>query len=79
VFLARLGEALTQQREHVAEARAALDTEKNHWREAAQRTHVVETLVERWQGEETRAADRRDQNMSDELAMQMRQSRERAK
>jgi flagellar protein FliJ len=78
-FLARLGEALTAQRELVAAARTALDAERNHWREAAQRTHVVETLVERWQGEETRAQDRRDQNMSDELAMQLRQSRERAK
>ena len=78
-FLARLGEALSQQRDLVAAARNALDAERGHWREAAQRTHVVETLVERWQGEENRAADRRDQNMSDELAMQLLQSRERAK
>lgn len=76
-FLARLGEALLQQRDLVAAARHALEAEKNHWREAAQRTHVVETLVGRWQGEETRAADRRDQNMNDELAMQLRQARER--
>jgi flagellar FliJ protein len=78
-FLARLGEALGQQRELVAAARTALDAEKNQWREAAQRQHVVETLAERWQGEEVRAADRRDQAMSDELAMQLLQSRERAK
>jgi len=78
-FLARLGEALTQQREIVAQARKALDAERTHWREAAQRTHVVETLVEKWQGEETRAANRRDQTMSDELAMQLLQSRERSK
>ena len=78
-FLARLGEALSQQRELVASARRALDAERDNWREAAQRTHVVETLVGKWQGEETRAANRRDQNMSDELAMQLLQSRERAK
>ena len=78
-FLARLGEALNQQRDLVAAARRALDAERDNWREAAQRTHVVETLVEKWQGEETRAANRRDQNMSDELAMQLLQSRERAK
>jgi flagellar protein FliJ len=78
-FLARLGEALNQQRELVAAARRALDAERVHWREAAQRTHVVETLVEKWQGEETLAANRRDQNMSDELAMQLLQSRERNK
>src|SRR5678815_2513884 len=70
-FLARLGEALTQQREIVAQARKALDAERSHWREAAQRQHVVETLAERWQGEETRAANRRDQNESDELSRQL--------
>jgi flagellar FliJ protein len=78
-FLARLGEALTQQRELVAGARQALEAERGQWREAAQRTHVVETLVERWQGEESRAANRRDQTMSDELAMQLLQARDRAK
>jgi len=78
-FLARLSEALAQQKEMVLAAQKALDAERDHWREAAQRTHVVDNLMERWQGEETRAADRRDQNMSDELAMQMRQARERAK
>jgi flagellar FliJ protein len=78
-FLARLGEALEQQRDLLEAARGALDAERNHWREAAQRAHVVETLAERWQTEETRDANRRDQNMSDELAMQLLQSRERAK
>ena len=69
-FLARLGEALTQQRELVTMAQRALDAERTQWREAAQRQHVVETLAERWQGEETRAANRRDQNESDELSQQ---------
>ncbi len=78
-FLARLGEALTQQRDLVAAARKALDAERDNWREAAQRTHVVETLAERWQTEETREENRRDQQMSDELAMQLLQQRERAK
>jgi flagellar FliJ protein len=78
-FLARLGEALTQQKELVAAARKALDAEREQWREAAQRTHVVETLAERWHNEETRAADRRDQALSDELAMQLLQTRERSK
>src|SRR6185295_5306503 len=35
-FLARLGEALVQQRELVALARKALDAERSNWREAAQ-------------------------------------------
>jgi flagellar FliJ protein len=76
-FLAKLGEALTQQRELVVLARGALDAERLHWREAAQRTHVVETLAERWQGEESRAADRRDQQDSDELSQQRAAHKER--
>jgi flagellar FliJ protein len=69
-FLAKLGEALVQQREYVALARNALDAERSNWREAAQRQHVVDTLAERWQGEETRAELRRDQHESDELSQQ---------
>ncbi len=69
-FLARLGEAMAQQRDLVAQAQKALDAERSHWREAAQRAHVVETLAERWQSEETRAANRRDQIESDELSQQ---------
>ena len=69
-FLAKLGEALTQQRELVVLAQGALDAERSNWRQAAQRAHVVETLAERWQSEESRAADRRDQQESDELSLQ---------
>jgi flagellar FliJ protein len=69
-FLARLGEAMAQQRDLVAQAQKALDAERSHWREAAQRAHVVETLAERWQSEESRAANRRDQIESDELSQQ---------
>ena len=69
-FLAKLGEALAQQRELVALAQRALEAERCNWREAAQRAHVVETLAERWQSEESRAANRRDQQESDELSQQ---------
>lgn len=76
-FMARLGEALTQQREQVVLARNALEAQRSQWREAAQRTHVVETLVERWQGEEARAANRRDQLECDELSQQQRGHKDR--
>ena len=78
-FLARLGEALTQQAELVASAREALEAERARWRGAAQRAHVVDTLAERWQTEETRAENRRDQNESDELSQQRSALRERMK
>jgi flagellar FliJ protein len=76
-FMARLGEALAQQREQVVLARNALEAQRSQWREAAQRTHVVETLVERWQGEEARAASRRDQLECDELSQQQRGNKDR--
>ena len=76
-FLAKLGEALAQQRELVALAQNALEAERSNWREAAQRAHVVETLAERWQTEENRAESRRDQLESDELSNQRARNRDR--
>jgi flagellar FliJ protein len=78
-FLARLGEALVAQAEVVKQARAAVDAVRAQWREAAQRAHVVDSLAERWQHEETRAADRREQNASDELSSQRAAQREQSK
>jgi flagellar protein FliJ len=78
-FLARLGEALVAQAEVVKQAAAALDAVRTQWREAAQRAHVVDSLAERWQSEETRAANRRDQNETDELSSQRAAQREQTK
>lgn len=78
-FLARLGEALTAQAQLVDQARVALDKVRAQWREAAQRAHVVDSLAERWQNEESRAADRRDQNETDELSSQRAAQREQTK
>lgn len=78
-FLARLGEALAAQAELVMQAGAALDAVRAQWREAAQRAHVVDSLAERWQSEETRAADRREQNDTDELSSQRAGQREQMK
>jgi flagellar FliJ protein len=71
-FLARLGDAIEQQRQAVEQARAAHQTAILAWREAAKRAHVVDTLHERWQSEESRAESRRDQRDSDELSQQQR-------
>lgn len=77
-FLAKLGEAMAQQREAIAQAQRALDNERSQWREAAQRAHVVDTLQERWQNEESRAANRRDQIESDELSQQRATNKDRS-
>jgi len=75
-FLARLGEALEQQRQAVEVARAAHQAAILVWREAAKRAHVVDTLAERWQVEESREESRRDQRDSDELSQQQRFNKE---
>lgn len=71
-FLSRLGEALEQQRLAVEQARASHQAAITLWREAAKRAHVVDTLAERWQVEESREESRRDQRDSDELSQQQR-------
>jgi flagellar FliJ protein len=76
MFLARLGDALEQQRLVVEKARAAHQAAILVWREAAKRAHVVDTLAERWQVEETREEGRRDQRDNDELSQQIRFNRE---
>jgi len=75
-FLARLGDALEQQRQVVEQARAAHQAAIAIWREAAKRAHVVDTLAERWQVEESREEGRRDQRDNDELSQQLRFNRE---
>ena len=75
-FLSRLGDALEQQRVVVEQARAAHQAVILVWREAAKRAHVVDTLAERWQVEESREEGRRDQRDNDELSQQIRFNRE---
>ncbi len=76
-FLARLGDALEQQRQVVEQARRAHQAAILVWQEAAKRAHVVDTLADRWQAEESREEGRRDQRDNDELSQQLRFNRER--
>jgi flagellar export protein FliJ len=63
-------------RQIVEQARAAHQATIVVWREAAKRAHVVDTLTERWQVEESREEGRRDQRDNDELSQQIRFNRE---
>jgi flagellar FliJ protein len=67
-FLARLDEALKQQSQAVVRARALRDGELQVWQGAAQRAEVVGQMVKRFQTEEARVLDRREQHESDERA-----------
>jgi flagellar protein FliJ len=65
-FLARLEEALWQQQQIVIRARAQRDSEMQIWQGAAQRAEAVGQMVRRFQSEEARELDRREQVESDE-------------
>jgi flagellar protein FliJ len=65
-FLARLEEAIQQQTQIVIRNRAQRDSEKQNWQGAAQRAEAVGQMVKRFQNEEARAVDRREQVESDE-------------
>jgi flagellar FliJ protein len=65
-FLARLEEALRQQTQMVTRTRAQRDGELQTWQGAAQRAEAVGQMVKRFQNEEARAVDRREQSESDE-------------
>jgi flagellar protein FliJ len=65
-FLARLEEAIRQQTQVVTRTCAQRDSERQNWQGAAQRAEAVGQMVKRFQTEEVRAADRREQQESDE-------------
>jgi flagellar FliJ protein len=67
-FLARLSDAIRQQQAVVKRAQSERDAERQRWQEAAKRAKALGHVVEQWQTEERRAADRREQRESDERA-----------
>jgi len=69
-FLARLEEAVRQQRDVLSRARVERDAERRSWQQAAQRAEIVGQVVKRRQGEERLAADRQEQRETDERALQ---------
>jgi flagellar FliJ protein len=67
-FIARLDEALRQQLDIVAQARAQRAEQHGKWRGAAQRSMAVERAVDRHATEEQRALERHEQRDTDERA-----------
>jgi flagellar FliJ protein len=65
-FLARLEEALRQQAQLVARARAQRESELQNWQGAAQRAQAVGQMVKRFQTEAERVLDQREQQECDE-------------
>lgn len=68
-FLARLNDAIRQQRAIVSRARSESDAERVRWQDAAKRAKALDHVADKWRDEERRVADRREQNEIDERAL----------
>jgi flagellar FliJ protein len=68
LFLGRLEDAIRQQEQIVAQARQGVAGSTRQWQSAAQRVKAVETVVDKWQGDERRSAGRLEQKEIDERA-----------
>src|SRR5262245_6892789 len=68
VFLARLDQAIQQQGQIVEAARGDVAGHTTRWQSAARQVKAVDSVVGRWQDEERRAGDRREQKDIDERA-----------
>ena len=72
-FLARLNEAIRQQRGVVQRSMSERDAERKRWQDAARRAKAIDYVVDQWQLEERKAGDRREQIEIDERAQRVRQ------
>jgi flagellar FliJ protein len=70
-FMQRLDQAIGQQRDIVAQAEQRLRQAQEALREREQRLGSVEKLIERRQLEQHRHAARREQSLTDELALRL--------
>src|SRR5688572_14302807 len=71
-FLGRLTEAIRQQQAVVQRARAERDAEQQHLQQAARRVKAIDHVVDQWQAEERRVADRNEQRDTDERGQRVR-------
>lgn len=65
-FLGKLAEAIRQQEELLEKAKADSEAERTHWQGAAQRSQIMDKVVERHTAKETKARDQREQRESDD-------------
>jgi flagellar FliJ protein len=75
VFLARLEQAIQQQRQIVAATRTEVSGHSTHWQNAARQVKALDSVLERWLGEERRAQGRREQKEVDERAQRSSRTR----
>jgi flagellar FliJ protein len=65
-FLTKLAEAIRQQEELLEKARGDSEADRTHWQGAAQRSQIMDKVVEQHTAKETKARDRREQRETDD-------------
>jgi flagellar protein FliJ len=70
-FLARVDQALKQQHDLLARARAEAEFEANKLSDISGQIVAVGGVADRWASDENRLSERREQNSSDEFAQRM--------
>jgi len=65
-FLAKLAEAVRQQHELLLKARSDSEAERSNWQGAAQRSQIIDKVVDRHTASQSKARDQRDQRDSDD-------------
>ena len=74
VFVARLDDAIQQQRHTIARCDSERDADQQRWREIAVQLKAVSAVIERWNDEERVSDERLQQREVDERALRMRRS-----
>jgi len=74
-FLVQLNQAIDQQRDVVERVRRESEQCRHQWLDQRTRAKALDKVVERYQREELRDADRREQKLLDEFAGRPRQDR----
>ncbi len=65
-FLAKLTEAVRQQEELLRKAKSDSESEQANWQGAAQRSQIMDKVVERHTADEMKASDQRNQRETDD-------------
>jgi len=71
LFLARLDDAIRQQELVIARAKSEQDNQMRLWMESQRKAKALGIVVDKWRGDERRAAERQDQRETDERAAAM--------
>ena len=65
-FLAKLAEAIRQQEQLLEKAKSDSEADRTHWQGAAQRSQIMDKVVERYTARDSKARDQREQRESDD-------------